>query len=364
MHVFILLILLLFFTINAQDDTQLTGVIAYTEIIPMPRHDVVFDCPGNIVLIRPDGSLVRRIETGCYDPSGLTWSANGERFGVGVLPWVYAVEANGSGFRRLTPEPSMRGYSAISPDAQTITYIEEPVSLLDDGTFDYGILHDYNLYVVAADGSAPPLQLTEDITTLSWLAWSQDSEWIAFQGTVPDDPEDAGEGVRDLYILNRDGTGLTKLTDGEFEIFGSAAWSPDGERVAFTAGLSGLVLQVYVINVESREIIRITESDAARYIFAPWRDVRLLVHYQERDQLPELQLIDLNTGARSILAQAEMFGGADWSPDGGHVVYNPSDGRTADICIVEIATLDEICLGVRAHRLSEPMWRDVGDGDL
>src|SRR5215467_7298224 len=35
-----------------------------------------------------------------------------------------------------------------------------------------------------------------------------------------------------IYVSNLDGTGLARLTTGEFD--GNAAWSPDGKEIAFT----------------------------------------------------------------------------------------------------------------------------------
>lgn len=64
-----------------------------------------------------------------------------------------------------------------------------------------------------------------------------------------------------LYIINADGTGKLALPTslgGNFE----PAWSPDGKRIAFTSLRDGYN-EIYMINLESNQTIRLTKSAAS-----------------------------------------------------------------------------------------------------
>ena len=88
----------------------------------------------------------------------------------------------------------------------------------------------WQLYTINADGS-DLVQLTNLAPTSSdsWApSFSPDGQRIAFNYG----PVDAnGNAHLDLYVINADGTGLTRLThDGRSQ---APKWSPDGTRLAF-----------------------------------------------------------------------------------------------------------------------------------
>src|SRR5262249_2807037 len=83
----------------------------------------------------------------------------------------------------------------------------------------------------------------------------------------------------DLYAINADGTGLKKLVAN----VGSAQWSPDGSRIAFSRGRYG---SVYVIRADGSGLRRIAASGTADgYSWAPDRP-RLAISGSEGVRLP------------------------------------------------------------------------------
>jgi WD40-like Beta Propeller Repeat len=55
-------------------------------------------------------------------------------------------------------------------------------------------------------------------------------------------------GAGDIYVMNADGTGQTRLTTDPAREFGTA-WSPDGTKIAFSRGAAG----VHVMNADGSD---------------------------------------------------------------------------------------------------------------
>ena len=77
--------------------------------------------------------------------------------------------------------------------------------------------------------------------------WSPDNTRIAFASYR--------DGQKDLYVINADGSALTRLTDAG--VGGGFAWRPDGMAIAFGAAVGG-VLELFVMQPDGSNKTRVT----------------------------------------------------------------------------------------------------------
>jgi Tol biopolymer transport system component len=135
-----------------------------------------------------------------------------------------------------------------------------------------------SLHVVSANGS-DPIKLVERFE-ISDLSWSPDGKHIAFSSVDDQTSEilERSKGVfrgttppiiRHIYVVDIDNRSLRQVTRNWNNHF--PAWSPDGQRIAFTSqrdnkSPSGQPAEIYSVKVDGSEEIRLTDSGNYMYI--------------------------------------------------------------------------------------------------
>jgi hypothetical protein len=110
---------------------------------------------------------------------------------------------------------------------------------------------DNEIYLLNPDGSGVT-KLTDNVAGDLNPVWSPDGAKIAFQSNR--------DGDADVWVMNADGTAQTALTDDPgFD--GQPTWSPDGTRIAFTSARDGDD-EIYSMNGDGSDETQLTVNTA------------------------------------------------------------------------------------------------------
>jgi TolB protein len=122
------------------------------------------------------------------------------------------------------------------------------------------------LYLARVDGSQTIQLAIPGVIGVSNPAWSPDGLRIAFTCSI-------GQST-DVCVINRDGTGLLRLTNDDASE-GRPAWRPDGSSIAFTKYSPGSGPAIVLVTLDGGVVTRLTDGfepawsrDGSRLVFA------------------------------------------------------------------------------------------------
>jgi hypothetical protein len=195
---------------------------------PGANGKIAFQRGTKLLTVNPDGTGLSQIVTTAYNSiSSPKWSPDGQRIvfsgdmgdaDTGPCTVLVIANADGSGQTEITG--CLTEVADYAP-----SWSPEGSKLAFEHTFHptLGGPISSDIYTINADGSGLT-KLTNNGTSGSRVtnpAWSPDGSKIAFGGSGG------------VYVMNADGTNQTVLAGGAT---GYPDWSPDGGRIAFTKG--------------------------------------------------------------------------------------------------------------------------------
>jgi Tol biopolymer transport system component len=181
----------------------------------------------DIWIVNADGSNLRRLaRTPDMWECDVDWSPVGGRIAfsevAGYFLKLYVMKTNGSQIRRLAPKSLSQGrtFQAAAPDWS-------PGGRRIAFTGWRGSILNAEIVVMEANGGSR-VWLTNDDVPDRDPVWSPDGTGIAFvrggTGLALDAPVDA-HGSSEIFVMNADGTGVTRLTHDQVGE-ASPAWQP------------------------------------------------------------------------------------------------------------------------------------------
>jgi Tol biopolymer transport system component len=198
-----------------------------------------------------------------------------------------------------------------------------------------GTVGEYDIWVVRPDGTGLR-RVTESPANRSdyFPDWSPDGSTLLFERRKLD-PAAAG-GDEALYAVSADGRGFRQITHcrGECWSDGEAAWSPDGDRIAFMRATGPRsapgpsLVTIYIANADGSHVTQLTRAPRGYEDHYPtWSpDGRTIVFQRDTSGAgtpgpTKLMAVDVITGAERVVYRLPS-----WAPGSGYAAFAP-DGK-------------------------------------
>ena len=257
------------------------------------RAKIVFtsthDGNAEIYMMNADGSEQIRLTNLPGDDFDPTWSPTGEHIAFvsehvhkGLYD-IYLMDPDGQNIRPAFGELDYRTAPAWSPDGKKIAY------------HTYSPIPDWAVYFNTIGGGAAERVSAAGIHPGGFPDWSPDGTEIAFTG-----------GTRiewRIWIRNLQ-TGdkkllLPKIKGGDLQ---NPAWSPDGKKLAFYWWKRNENKPyIYIVNRDGKNLDKITENVFEMVAWSP--DGKELLYEKKIDGQKQLLKIDLDTRIETPLAR-------------------------------------------------------------
>ncbi len=252
----------------------------------------------------------------------------------------------------------------------------------------------YQLIVADADGENPHLILDSRFPIMS-PAWSPDGQWLAYVSF-----ESKLSGVYVQLVR----TGERRLVSARAGINGAPAWSPDGRKLALTLGGSNGNPDIYILDLGTQNLTRITDDPAidTEPEWAP--DGRSLYFTSDRAGSPQVYQVstsgghprritfegnynarprisadgtelamvtldggnyriavqDLATGAVRVLSHGRLDESPSFAPNGATLIYSQREGARGSLATISVDGLTGLRLKAQQGVICDPAWGPFG----
>ena len=250
---------------------------------------------------------------------------------------IYLMDADGANQRPITAHKSISMSPEWNPNGRELAYI----------SYYSG---SPGIYLVDLTSGRKTPVITSGSLNIS-PSFSPDGKRIAFARSI-------GDGNSEIFVCNRDGSGMQQLTHSS-GIDTNPAWSPSGREIAFTSSRTGSP-QIYIMDAEGANLRRVT-FDGNYNDGAAWSpDGTRIVYASRRTGDFDVAVADVVTLESRLLTNG---GGSNetpsFSPDGRRIIYTlkrtTRGGTTTQIFAMDASSGNPEQLTTEGNN-SAPVW--------
>ena len=249
---------------------------------------------------------------------------------------------------------------------------------------------EYQLVVADADGENQRLVLQSHFPLMS-PSWSPDGQWLAYvsfetkrsavyvqlvrtgerrqvsaRAGINGAPSWSPDGHKlaltlggtsgnpDVYVLDLSSQSLTRLTDDP-AIDTEPAWAPDGKSIYFTSDRAGSP-QIYRVGVQAGEHpkrITFTGNYNARPRISPDGTLLAMVTL---DGGYRIAVQDLKSGNVRVLSHGKLDESPSFAPNGATLMYSERGSQGGSLATVSVDGLTGLRLKAQQGEVQEPAW--------
>ncbi len=209
----------------------------------------------------------------------------------------------------------------------------------------------FDVYVMNPDGSGQT-RLTTAKALDDDPEWSLDGTKIAFHSERDRNSE--------IYVMNADGSKQTRLTTNP-ATDRNPTWSPDGTRIAFESYRDGKSREIYVMNADGSGQTRLTKNAVEDFDPAWSPDGTKIAFASERDGNREIFVMNVDGSKQTrVTTTAAAEFNPEWSPTGKKLAFHSNRDGNYEIYVMNADGSGQTRLTDNQAQDFNPTWSPNG----